>query len=286
MASRKSLLIDLLLFTATVYAAWWNHWQVADLAWSLWISSLTLGYLFILVSIVGTVIHGPANIFKTKPSEKDGQESKHSVVNAVGPIVFVLFLTGFTKWTLYVVPYALVIVFCRLAPILRQKPGWGFLPNVPSALADVLIALPIMLLLLVFFTIHFGGFHMVHGMFLNQFFPLLVNTPPSSSILGDISLFKTLILTALSRYWFFVLTSALGSWKNFIKAFRINDGSMMMRPYLNVIRMHVMIFVFAAMNAFKFRGAVLYIMLAMYFFPVGSLIGIFMKKKKSETQGV
>lgn len=278
--SRKSFFIDLFLFAVTVYAAWWNHWQVADLAWSLWISSLTLGYLFILVSIVSALIHGPAGIFKSKPSEKDEKKPNRPIVDVIGPIVVVVLITGFTKFTLYALPYALVIAFCRLAPILRQKPGWGFLPNVPSAVADVLIALPIMLFLLVFFTIHFGGFHMVHGMFLNQFFPLLVNTPPTSSILGDISLFKTLILTALSRYWFFVLTSALSSWKNFIKAFQINDGSMMMRPYLNVIRMHVMIFIFAAMNAFKFRGAVLYILLSLYFFPVGSLIGIFMKKKK------
>jgi len=279
---RKKFFIDLFLFAATVYFAWWNQWRVADLAWSLWISSLTLGYLFILVSIVGTLVHGPAQIFKSKPSEKDDTKSNHPIASAIAPIVFILFLTGFSEFTLYILPYALLILFFRLAPVLHQKPGWGFVPNVPPAVADVLIALPVMLFLLAFFTVHFGGFHMVHGMFLNQYFPLLAQYPVSTSIKGEMSLFRTLILTSFSKYWFFVLTSALSSWKNFIKAFRTNDGSMMMRPYLNVIRMHVMIFVFAAMNAFKIEGAALYILLVLYFFPITSLVGIFRKKKKVE----
>jgi hypothetical protein len=280
LGTRKSFFIDLFLFAATVYVAWWNQWQVADLAWGLWISSLTLGYLFMLVSIVGTLIHGPANLFKSKPSEPDGKPPKHPIAGVIAPVIFILFLTGFSVVSLFILPYLLLIVFCRLSPILRQRPGWGFIPNIPPVIADVLIALPIMVFLLVFFTVHFGGFHMVHGMFLNQFFPLLKDVSLSSSIKGDISLFKTLILKALSQYWFFVLASGLSSWRNLVKAFKINDGSMMMRPYLNVIRMHVMIFVFAGMHALKIQGAALYIMLALYFFPVLSLIEIFMKKKK------
>ncbi|HEX9934890.1 MAG TPA: hypothetical protein VGB38_06800 [bacterium] len=283
---RKTVLIDLLLFAVTVYVAWWKNWQVGDLAWSLWISSLTLGYLYILVSIIGTLAHGPAGLFKSQQSRQDDKPPKppgHPIVGVIGPVVFLLFLTGFSKFTLYVLPYALLVVFLKMSPILRQRPGWGFLPNIPPGIGDFFIALPVLLFLLAFFTVHFGGFHMVHGMFLNEYFPLLQKVPSAQSPMGEIPQFKELIRTALVRYWFFVLVSGLNSWKNFAHAFRINDGSMMFRPYLNVIRMHIMIFVFAVANAFKFQSTALYIMLALYFFPVISLVGLFKKKGNVST---
>jgi hypothetical protein len=285
LSSRKAFLIDLALFAATVYAAWYKGWQVADLAWSLWISSLTLGYLYIIVSIIGTLIQGPVQIFKSRPSQNDGKPSKYPIAGAIAPVVFILFLTGFSVVSLIILPYLLLIVFCRLSPILRKKPGWGFLPDMPPVIPDLLIALPIMLFMLAFFTVHFGGFHMVHGMFLNMYFPLLGKASVPESITGDISLFKVLIMTALSRYWIFVLASALNSWKSFVRAYHVNDGMMMMRPYLNVVRMHLMIFVFAIAGALKFQNTVMYIMLALYFFPVFSLIGIFRKDKKPGPQG-
>ncbi len=280
METGKKVLLDFAMFAGTVFFAWYNRWAVADLAWSLWISSLTLGYLYVLVSAVGTLVHGPAAIFKSKPSEKPEKPPQHPIVSAIAPVaVMLFFLTGFTRFTLYLLPYALLIVFSRLAPILRQKQGWGFLPNVRPVVGDVLIALPILIFMLAFFTVHFGGFHMVHGMFLNRFFPMVPEAVSTASLGGEIRFFAGLILTAFSRYWFFILMSGFNSWKACIRAFKVNDGSMMFKPYLNVIRMHVMIFLFAIMNAFRLQGLALYLMLALYFFPVGSLVDLFRAKK-------
>jgi hypothetical protein len=38
------------MFAATVFFAVWLGWDAKDLVWGLWISSLTLGYSFVLAS--------------------------------------------------------------------------------------------------------------------------------------------------------------------------------------------------------------------------------------------
>ena len=52
------LLVDLGLFLLTLGLAWHQRWSVTDLVWGLWISSLVLGYAFIVVSI-GAVFGAP-----------------------------------------------------------------------------------------------------------------------------------------------------------------------------------------------------------------------------------
>src|SRR4030042_435055 len=57
-----NLWLDLVCFVATVVFAWWYRWEVRDLAWSLWISSLTLGYLYLLTGIAGILFGPPGQI--------------------------------------------------------------------------------------------------------------------------------------------------------------------------------------------------------------------------------
>ncbi|MDI6845639.1 MAG: hypothetical protein QME28_05820 [Candidatus Saccharicenans sp.] len=52
-SSKKECLLDLALFMGTVYLARQERWLASDLVWSLWISSLAVGYSYILVSIGG-----------------------------------------------------------------------------------------------------------------------------------------------------------------------------------------------------------------------------------------
>ncbi|MBC8334739.1 MAG: hypothetical protein ISR59_11700 [Anaerolineales bacterium] len=49
------ILIDLGVFFATILLAAEQDWQTRDLVWSLWISSLLLGYLHIILAIAGTI---------------------------------------------------------------------------------------------------------------------------------------------------------------------------------------------------------------------------------------
>ena len=46
----------------------------------------------------------------------------------------------------------------------------------------------------------------------------------------------------------------------------------MFKPYLNVVRMHIVIFIFAGMAAAGLKDAALYPLLVLYFFPFGALL--------------
>ena len=43
-------------------------------------------------------------------------------------------------------------------------------------------------------------------------------------------------------------------------------------PYKNVVRMHILIFVFAFLSVVGLRSFVLYVVLVFYFFPIGALL--------------
>ena len=47
---------DALAFAGGLALAWFNHWQTRDLVWSLWLSSLAVGYAMIVWSIFGPAI--------------------------------------------------------------------------------------------------------------------------------------------------------------------------------------------------------------------------------------
>ena len=47
---------------------------------------------------------------------------------------------------------------------------------------------------------------------------------------------------------------------------------MMLKPYINVARMHVLIIIFGFLQAFERQGVMLYLLLIFYFFPVSTLL--------------
>jgi hypothetical protein len=47
--------LDVLAFAGGLATAWYLHWQTTDLVWSLWLSSLLVGYAMIVWSIFGPV---------------------------------------------------------------------------------------------------------------------------------------------------------------------------------------------------------------------------------------
>jgi len=142
------------------------------------------------------------------------------------------------------------------------------------------------LFLLAFFTVHFGMFHFVHAVFLQGFFPVkgelvVTGTPPAS-----------LYCEVFQRYWVFLPAAFLAE----RRAFRFNPAPVaeppdtsvkaaamaarkarnakksnlagMMAPYKNVIRMHLLIFFFAAAHFAKLENFAVYaVVYAVYFFP-------------------
>ncbi len=138
------------------------------------------------------------------------------------------------------------------------------------------------LFLLAFFTVHFGMFHFVHGQFLNGFFPL-----GEGGAKGFLDPF-TLITWPLSLYWPMVLATFISRFSDlpfreekkdpnkksiFKGGGKGGGGDAFMKPYANVIRMHLLIFVFAGLHAANMADMAIYPVLAFYFFPWSAFFG-------------
>ncbi|KPL79398.1 hypothetical protein ADN00_02950 [Ornatilinea apprima] len=203
-------------FLVTLMLARLQNWQTTDLVWSLWISSLTLGYAYLLTGIAAKALRGGMGL-DASPGGKVIQEL------APAPL----------RWSL----------------------------SIGGALFT-----------LAFFTIHFGMFHLVHSVFLNQFFPLVRESG------GFPNVFE-FIRVCIVNYWPVILLSALSQLPNFIRAAETQQDRMLMMPYLNVVKMHLSIFVFAGLSALQVSSAALAYLLVLYFFPFGALATLFKRPK-------
>jgi hypothetical protein len=138
--------------------------------------------------------------------------------------------------------------------------------------------------LLVFFTIHFGGFHFVHSIFLNGMFPILNETPFGKTPGQTGFFFFDLIEVSFSNYWLFVVASAASSFESIVKTVKGREINFMMEPYKNVVKMHLMIFVIAFAGMAGFHNFILYAVLVLYFFPVGKIFKNSKKEPKLNSQ--
>ncbi len=201
---------DAAAFAAGLALAGWQGWNTTDLVWSLWLSSLTVGYAMIAWGAFS-------------PAWLHGREGHSSAA------VFAVF-GG----------------LCMLA----------------------------------FFTFHFGLFHFVHGAFLNMFFPL----DGSGEHPGWATWWEV-----VRRYGWFVPVAALAERRGFVlpamppepprtsvkaadiaaRKARQGFGQVtMFMPYLNVIRMHLLIFFFAGAHFLQLENFAVYaVVYAVYFFP-------------------
>ena len=222
---------DALAFFVGLGLAWYFHWETRDLVWSLWLSSLVIGYAMIVWSIFGVGITTAWKVM-TAPAEERaiprGEQAKVALFSGV------MFLGG--------------------------------------------------LFLLAFFTVHFGGFHFVHSVFLSFFFPLepgAIRATPGLAFYGEV----------FQRYWWFLPSAAIAE----RAAFRSSPpaaqgdtavtpaaiaarkaaagraglaGGGMMAPYRNVFRLHLLIFFFAAASFARLDNFIVYaVVCAVYFFP-------------------
>jgi len=161
-----------------------------------------------------------------------------------------------------------------MGAILQKTGGWAFLPNSDNSTVRTIILLPNGLFMLGFFTTHFLSFHFVQGFFLNSFFPLINDNPLRKTVNGMILLFKDLVARAFRSFWPVILVSALSRLKSYKIAFQKTGVLAMFHPYVNVIRMHLMIFIIAFLWSARLSSAVLYLALFLYFFPIGSFLDL------------
>ncbi|MHC4393219.1 MAG: DUF6498-containing protein [Planctomycetota bacterium] len=206
--------VDVALFGGTLVAAWVLDWQTRDLVWSLWLSSLLVGYAFIVISIVRAFILTPDTVNTDEKDEMEGATDLSAQVHGSSAplrIFFALFMLGF-------------------------------------------------------FTLHFGGFHAGHAVFLNIFFPLSGEPGGLGHQSGGFD------PSALLGYWPLVVASVI-SWRHRL----ISETHVFnpLTPYKSVIRMHILIFVFAFAQMLGIENFLLYaVVLAFYFVPASWVINL------------
>jgi hypothetical protein len=230
--------MSVVAFAGWLTLAWYFKWETRDLVWSLWLCSLVIGYLTLLSALAAGAVIGVHALRQKDPPAK-------------------------RRW--------------------------------PVALGGLAVGL----FMLAFFSLHFCGFHAGHSVFLQGFFPLeglpqdgfgrAFTNPPLLWVLvfrhlvGPYGALVVPALLAERRQVFGALEVAVravlgreagaappgpSAARSGKSGGRYPVGDFMGRPYLNVVRMHVLIFVFAGCHALKVDTFVVYaIVSVVYFFP-------------------
>ena len=120
---------------------------------------------------------------------------------------------------------------------------------------------------LAFFTVHFGMFHFVHAVFLNGFFPLVEPSDGFPHFLGMVG-------KSAAAFWPLIVASFLSRLSDIFPASPSNPGKdSFAAPYGNVVRMHLLIFVFAGLHTAGLSRLAILPVLAAYFFPWKAVLG-------------
>ncbi len=130
------------------------------------------------------------------------------------------------------------------------------------------------LFLLVFFSIHFIGFHFGHSQAMWGFFPL---SDPQPGFLG-------LIALCAERYWAFILVALVNVWPLLRKNWQTESELRFDEPYKAVVRNHIMIFVVAFASEAVNQQQLLYFLLVFYFLPFGQLRNLFGRRKEASAE--
>lgn len=114
---------------------------------------------------------------------------------------------------------------------------------------------------LAFFTVHFGMFHFVHSAFLDGFFPVISHPEGIARTAPDLSVYWIVLIS----YWPMVIATLIAERRNVLFENKPNN---FLAPYVNVVRMHFLIFFFAGVSALSINTFIVYVFVyALYFFP-------------------
>lgn len=114
---------------------------------------------------------------------------------------------------------------------------------------------------LAFFIVHFGMFHFVHAVFLNGFFPLIESD-------GGFPHIFAMVARSMASFWPLVVASFLSRLSDIFPGGETSVGKdSFAAPYANVVRMHLLIFVFAGLHMADLSRLAIIPVLAAYFFP-------------------
>ncbi len=247
------ILPDLLALLSGLAIAWFMDWETRDLVWSLWLCSLVIGYVSILTAL------GAGGYFGMALVGHPGFKAEHRVKAIISGAVGGVFLLGF-------------------------------------------------------FSLHFCGFHAGHSVFLHHFFPIegmpqdgfgeaFMNPPllwvlVFRHLMVPFGIFLVPALIAERKQVFGPwgvtvrkvreiradaegVNPALGSQEGREAASKDLMGNAMARPYINVVRMHLLIFFFAIAYALKVDDFLVYaVVYFVYFTPWRELQRVWDKRRE------
>ena len=123
----------------------------------------------------------------------------------------------------------------------------------------------ILLLMVGFFSAHFMLFHYFQGMVLTMFFPVR----PDTGKLLDLLLYP---FPALWLYWPIVAATFFSRFDELRDAAEPSEDNLrLLRPYGNVVRIQVLVFLFLVLGAMNLIRFAAYPVLILYFFPIPRL---------------
>ena len=248
----RRILPDIFAFGVGLSVAYFLKWETGDLVWSLWLCSLVLGYLTILSTIGGAAYIG-LHVIRHKDFKKEQRIPAILIGGGIG-----LFFLGF-------------------------------------------------------FSVHFCGFHAGHSVFLRHFFPIqgMPEDGFGRAFMNPPLLWVMVFKHLMKPYGLFLIPAIIAErnhvFKTLIKTvrnvqegdspdLRIKDviggkkgkkkgfiGNAMGRPYINVVRMHLLIFFFAICHALKVDSFIIYaVVYFVYFFPWSVIKKPMISKKTAE----
>jgi hypothetical protein len=122
-----------------------------------------------------------------------------------------------------------------------------------------------LLLMVGFFSVHFLLFHYYQGLILTMFFPV----SPDTGSLQDTLLYP---LPVLRLYWLVVAATFFARFEELREATKPSaDTLRMLRPYGNVVRIQLLVFLFLVLGSMNLIRFAVYPALILYFFPIPRL---------------
>lgn len=225
---------DALAFGGGLAVAWFAGWETTDLVWSLWLSSLVVGYAMIVWSIFGPAVFIGSKAWEHR-AELPGAIALPAVFGGLAFLFGGLFMLAFFTVHFGMFHYVHSVFLESFFPVLANS-GKGF-PGTP-------VYLEVLQRYWIFLPVAFLAER--------QAFRLKPAAPPEPS---DTSVTAAAIAARKARN---------------AKKRGMNGGmdAGMMGPYKNVIRLHLLIFFFAFAHFAKLESFLIYaVVYAVYFFP-------------------
>lgn len=157
--------------------------------------------------------------------------------------------------------------FGWVLPALRGQKGRAQAVTARHIIGLALGSSAVGLFLIGFFSVHFGLFHAVHGLFLNEFFPLVDQVGPRDDLPRILLRYAMACIEAFPVFIGLCVAASVPAW---LRGDHL--GSAFTAPYKTVIKLHLTILGIGFADAAGLDIAAMIVFLAVYFLPLRGIL--------------